>query len=231
MGIRLSRSGATIFKCILLPAHCNINFISHLCKEMDVTEQLIVRKLREGDQDAYRYLYDHHYVVLCQFAYELIGDAFLAETVVGDTIFHLWEIRETLDINSSLRSYLIRAVRNRCYNHISSERGRKEVCLSKIDTDSLDFDGIAQTDEHPLGKLLEKELEKEIIKSIDSLGEECKCVFRKSRFDHKKNEEIALELGISVNTVKYHIKMALARLHHDLGKYLRLLISLFFLNN
>ena len=94
---------------------------------MDVKERLIVQKLRNGEQDAYRYLYDRHYVVLCQFANELVGDPFLAETIVGDVIFHLWEIRETLDINSSLRAYLMRAVRNRCYNHISSEKEKKEV--------------------------------------------------------------------------------------------------------
>lgn len=194
-------------------------------------ERLIVQKLRKGDQDAYRYLYDHHYVVLCQFANELMGDAFLAETIVGDIIFHLWEIRESLDINSSLRSYLMRAVRNRCYNYKSLERERKEICLSKIETDSVNFDTLIQTDEHPLGILLEQELEQEIINSIDRLGDECKRVFRKSRFDHKKNEEIATELGISVNTVKYHIKTALSRLHQDLRKYLMWLTLLFFLNS
>lgn len=44
--------------------------------------------------------------------------------------------------------------------------------------------------------------------------------FLKSRFEHKKNDEIAAELGISVNTVKYHIKRALAILRQDLGRYL-----------
>ena len=200
---------------------------SHLCDEMDVKEQSIVQKLRNGDQGAYRYLYDRHYVVLCQFANELVGDPFLAETIVGDVIFHLWEIRETLDINSSLRAYLMRAVRNRCYNHISSEKEKKEVRFSKIESETLGWDAMIQSDEQPLGILLERELEKEIIKSIDSLGDECKRVFRKSRFEHKKNEEIATELGISVNTVKYHIKMALTRLHQDLRKYLILLISFF----
>ena len=68
---------------------------------MDVKEQSIVQKLRNGDQGAYRYLYDRHYVVLCQFANELVGDPFLAETIVGDVIFHLWEIRET-EIPSSV---------------------------------------------------------------------------------------------------------------------------------
>lgn len=194
---------------------------------MDVRERLIVQKLRNGEQDAYRYVYDRHYVVLCQFANELVEDPFLAETIVGDVIFHLWEIRETLDINSSLRAYLMRAVRNRCYNHIASEKEKKEVRFSKIESETQGWDALMPSDEQPLGILLEKELETEIIKSINRLGEECKRVFKKSRFEHKKNEEIATELGISVNTVKYHIKNALARLHQDLGKYLVLLISFF----
>lgn len=62
---------------------------------------------------------------------------------------------------------------------------------------------------------------------ILSYSADYRRIFRKSRFEHKKNEEIATELGISVNTVKYHIKMALTRLHQDLRKYLILLISFF----
>lgn len=84
-----------------------------------------------------------------------------------------------------------------------------------------------QSDEQPLGILLERELEREIIKSIDSLNDECKRVFRKSRFEHKKNEEIATELGISINTVKYHINNALACLRQDLRRYLIVLVSFF----
>lgn len=196
------------------------DFKSHLCEEMDVKEQLIIQKLRNGEQDAYRYIYDRHYVVLCQFANELVRDPFLAETIVGDVIFHLWEIRDTLDINSSLRAYLMRAVRNRCYNHISSEKEKKEVRLSTIESEASGWDAIIQSEEQPLGILLEHELEKEICKSINKLSDECKRVFRKSRFEHKKNEEIATELGISINTVKYHIKIALTRLHQDLKKYM-----------
>lgn len=54
-------------------------------------------------------------------------------------------------------------------------------------------------------------MEIEIEKSINNLPEECRHVFQMSRFDHKKYEDIAQELNISVNTVKYHIKNALAK--------------------
>ena len=58
------------------------------------------------------------------------------------------------------------------------------------------------------------------MKSIGRLPEDCRRVFRMSRFEEKKYDEIAHELQISVNTVKYHIKHALALLHEDLRKYL-----------
>ena len=67
---------------------------------------------------------------------------------------------------------------------------------------------------------MEQELEGEIMKAIDRLPEECRRVFRMSRFEERKYEEIARQLEISVNTVKYHIKRALTLLHEDLGKYL-----------
>ena len=59
---------------------------------------------------------------------------------------------------------------------------------------------------------------------------ECRTVFKKSRFEQKKYEEIALELGISINTVKYHIKNALALLQKRLDNYLHLLIIYIFMD-
>lgn len=68
--------------------------------------------------------------------------------------------------------------------------------------------------------LLEKELEQEIEKSIQNLPKECRTVFQMSRFEDMKYQEIADKLNISVNTVKYHIKNALAILNKDLSRYL-----------
>ena len=77
-----------------------------------------------------------------------------------------------------------------------------------------------------MGSLLERELEDEINKAIESLPSECKRVFLKSRFEGKKHEEIANELNISVSTVKYHLKNALISLSEALEKYLIILFLL-----
>ena len=88
---------------------------------MEHTETLIVEQVKTGNEDAYQYIYDRHYALLCHVASGYVRDQFLAETIVGDTIFHLWEIRETLEISVSIRSYLLRAVRNRCIFYLKSE--------------------------------------------------------------------------------------------------------------
>ena len=82
-------------------------------------------------------------------------------------------------------------------------------------------------DNHPLGTLLEQELEEELLKCIEELPKECRAVFKKSRFEQKKYEEIADELKISVNTVKYHIKSALVILKKELGTFLCIIFAFY----
>ena len=191
---------------------------------MDAKEQLIIEQLKEGKEKAYKYLYDHHYPVLCHIAVQYVHDEFLGETLVSDTIFHLWEIRETLHINSTLRSYLIRSVRNRCLDYLKAQSTQREQLVSNVA--DLPTVRSAESDDFPLGHLLAQELEERIAQAIDSLPADCKRVFKLSRFEGKKQEEIAKELHISVNTVKYHMKRALSLLHEDLHKYLLALFAL-----
>ncbi len=193
---------------------------------MEQTEALIVEQLRQGKERAYKFLYDQHYQILCHVASQYVKDDFLAETIVGDVIFHLWDVRQSLDITTSIRSYLMQSVRNRCMDYLKSQYNQRELAMSSPGL--LDFPVInyIKGDDYPLGRLLEQELEGEIMKAIGRLPDECRRVFRLSRFEERKYEEIAKELNISVNTVKYHIKRALALLHEDLSKYLTAVILL-----
>ena len=106
--------------------------------------------------------------------------------------------------------------------------GKREIAFSSLMPDEITDDKMMISDSHPLGTLLERELEEEIYKAIDKLPDECRRVFDKSRFEGKSYEEISQELGISVNTVKYHIKNALASLQTNLSKYLITLLLFFF---
>lgn len=174
-----------------------------------------------GDNKAYKHLYDAHYVLLCRVAFTFLRDTFLAQALVDDLIINLYEKRERLLITTSLRSYLVRAVRNRCLNYLQLEHERREVQLSSMPAPDDWLFSIATSNDYPLATLLENELEQEISSAVGRLPEECRAVFEKSRYEDKSYEAIAAEMSISVNTVKYHIKNALGKLRKELEGYLR----------
>lgn len=193
---------------------------------MERDESLIVEQLRQGNDNAYRHLFKYHYPALCHFAEGLLRDEFLAETIVGDVIFHLWEIRKSLSISGSIRSYLVAAVRNRCLDFLKSNYYRKEMtAASNLSEDFPILEYVRESDS-PLGRLLGQELENEIDHAVHELPEQTFRVFSMSRFQCMKYEEIASELNISVNTVKYHIKQALVHLRAHLGEYLSVTVAL-----
>lgn len=195
---------------------------------MQNNEEVIIKQLKEGREEAYRYLFDHHYAVLCVIATQYVHDDFIAETIVADVFFHIWQRRDSLSIDKSLRSYLAQSVRNGCIDWLKQKHVQHE-------TDTLPDSTLRPAemtdDAHPLGNLLDKELETIIDLAIKRLPDDCRRVFCMSRFDGKKNGEIAQALGISVNTVKYHIKHALQLLRTDLQQYLEMLFFIIITQN
>lgn len=193
---------------------------------MKQEESILLEKLKSGDEKAYRYLYDNHYPVLCKMASQYLHDDFLAESIVGDVIFHIWEVRCDLYITTSIRGFLVKCVRNKCLDYIKSQYNQRNKSMTSLGDKDINYERNVISDDYPLGTLMGKELESEIYEAVERLPEKCKIVFKMSRFEGKKGDEIAKELNISINTVKYHLKNALSSLYVDLNKYL---VMIFFL--
>lgn len=89
--------------------------------------------------------------MLCRFANQMLADAALAEEIVDDVIFYLWEHRDDIEIEYSIRAYLMRAVRNRCLNELNSLRRREELLVSSFFLpENMEFlDRVFVEDEHP----------------------------------------------------------------------------------
>ena len=190
---------------------------------MTVDEKIILEGLKRGDNSAYKYLYDSYYSLLCGIASEYLDDSFTAQLLVDKLIFNIFKKRKDLEITVSLRSYLVRSIRNASIDYLRSERYQKEIPFSRMETSESRLLADVIPDDSSPDTLSESELEIKIHEAIDRLPESCRTVFKKNRFEEKTYENIATELNISINTVKYHIRNALFRLHKDLGKYFLLL--------
>ena len=137
--------------------------------------------------------------------------------------FNVWQKKENLQINTSIKSYLYRVVHNDCLNKIKHGKVRTLYAEDYKNSMNGGFDNGDKV-------LHAKELNKKINEAIDELPQQCGLVFKMSRFEGLKYNEIADELKISVKTVENHMGKALKILREKLKEYLPMLIWLFILN-
>lgn len=184
----------------------------------------IIKKLSEGDHQAYKFIFDHYYALMGAIAYEYVEDYYVSQNIVEDVMMSIWEKRDQLNISTSIKSYLLTSVRNRCIDHLRSQSREAEVFSieSEIGSSSCYI-----PDQEMFEQIVLSELETKIEEIIQSMPEECKQVFLLSRYGEKSYAEIADELHISVNTVKYHIKKALCLLREGLKDYILTVTALY----
>lgn len=143
-----------------------------------------------------------YYRPLCLYALHYLQDPDSAEDVVQDCMTDFLERRSEGDRVGDIKSYLFTMVRNRCLDALRHE--------SRIDraqpADELDH----ITDENDYEE--DSFAEARLWTAIDSLPTRCREILIMCKRDGLKYEEIAEELGISINTVKNQMSKALRTL-------------------
>jgi len=122
--------------------------------------------------------------------------------VVQDCLTDFLERRDDGHDVADVKSYLFMMVRNRSLDML-----RRASFIDRSATDE-EFDDIIDEDDREDAAFIEARL----WTAIDSLPEKCREVLLMSKRDGLKYEEIAEEMGISVNTVKNQISKALKAL-------------------
>lgn len=190
---------------------------------MELSEQQYWQLIREGDKNAFEQLFKTYYKPLCNYACSLIKDIDESEEVVQNMFYNIWNKREALQINNSVKSYLYRAVHNDCLNKIKHGKIKSAYAEDYKKSADASFEDVSKT-------LQAKELGKQINEAIASLPEQCGIVFKLSRFENLKYTEIAEHLNISVKTVENHMGKALKIMRERLKDHLHILIWLLFIN-
>lgn len=176
---------------------------------MHTTDDILLLKLiQSGDEHAFKYLFDTHFVSVCRFMNVYLDNTQEAEELALDIFLYIWEHSQTIELKLSLKAYLFRAARNKCLNCL---RDRK-ITLS------LDEVSEAKQTEIEPSSLEIDELSHLIEEAICSLPDRCQEVFRKSREENLTNQKIADDMQISVKTVEGQITKALKRIKEYLGE-------------
>ncbi|WP_321997544.1 RNA polymerase sigma-70 factor [Draconibacterium orientale] len=166
--------------------------------------------IQQGDEKAFEKLFKLYYGYLCNFATKIIADDVAAEEIVQDFFVKFWERRTDLSVESSLKNYLFRSVKNLClnyikHNNIKLQHAQKVIAESETSNFNNDY--------------IEVDLAADIAKSIEELPEKRREIFRLSREEGLKYREIAEKLNISIKTVEAQMSLAIKSLRDKLKKY------------
>jgi RNA polymerase sigma-70 factor (ECF subfamily) len=176
------------------------------------SERDLQERIRAGDEGAFDSVFRSHYPHLVRMAESVVRERALAEEIAQDVMLELWRRRESLQVEQSIRAYLIRATRNRALNHIRHQRiVAREAAFAALESPSS-----PSAEEDMLGV----ELERAVRDAVAGLSENCREVFRLSRESGLKYTEIATTLEISVKTVEKRMGQALSELRDRLAAWL-----------
>jgi len=176
-------------------------------------EQNLLAAIRVGDRGAFENAFKTNYQDLCSYAFRYLKEKAASEEIVQEVFVKLWEKRDSLDIKSSLRSYLFRAVHNGALNLIKHVEVREEY---------KNFNESAMNSAPEGDPVVYSELQAKMKEAIASLPPERRKVFEMSRNEGLKYREIAEKLNISIKTVENQMGKALQHLRVELKDYLPL---------
>lgn len=180
-----------------------------MIKNSNISELLIIERLKAADPEIFSRVFTAYYKDLVLFAFSFTHEKEDSEEIVQDVFVKLWEDREALNILSSLKSYLLKSVQNRC---IDWHRHRKV-----IDQHSSYVAGNALLYEYDTDNyILCSELEDQISKAIARLPGQLRETFEMSRLEGFKYHEIADKQKVSVRTIEVRISKALKILRDSL---------------
>lgn len=171
------------------------------------------------DLKAFELFFENNYQLASLIAYKYTKDIGIAEDLTQEVFASIWKRRNDINLKSSLRSYLLAAIRKAAIKH--SERKKKNAILIE-DKSIAEVQQIAEEENYS-----NEALAVAISNAIEKLPPRRRRVFKLAYYEQLSYKEIANELEVSVNTVKTHIVQSYKSLKVELSERVLNLIYLF----
>lgn len=173
-----------------------------------------------SDINSFEHVYTTYFTGLHRYVNSIINDEMESEEIVQNVFIKLWERKDTLDIQLSLKAYLYKSVYNESLNWLKHQKVKQAY-----ESHSL-YVMKQKSAPEAHEELASKTLQQKIREALLDLPEQCRTIFQLSRFEELKYREIAQQLNLSEKTVENQMGKALRILRLKLGDYLPTFILL-----
>ena len=179
----------------------------------------LFRMIAEGDETAFRQLFQSYAPQLQPVIMHLTKTAAVADDIIQETFLRLWISRDKLPGIENPRSWILRIVFHQSFSWLR----RQAVHHKALDAISLREETASTTEE----EVIYHAIVKSIAEAVQQLPAQAKRIYLLSREKGLKIPEIALELGLSPNTVKNSLVRSLRSIRERIeqaGHYLPLFL-------
>lgn len=177
-------------------------------------EKELLLKLAKSDPKAFQYIYERYYDGIYNYLLKFTKNPAITKDLAQDIFVKIWEIRERLQVESSLNAYLYRAARNKALNLLSQIVLHDTIKDEVFHRTSLGIDRPRLVDEMEWGQY-----EQLLRQAIQHLPQQRREAFLLCREQGKTYDEAAAAMNISRNTIKEHLGLAVKSIKQYLKKY------------
>lgn len=183
-----------------------------MTSEGNNNEQLLLKQIAEGDEQAFAVLFYRYLPVLQPFALKFTKSADAAEEIIQDTFLRVWLNRDKIEGVENVKAWLYRYASNECLNYL-----RKALNQAKA-IDNMEID-------HPKQSNITTEtinlndINVLVAEAVYKLPQQRRKIYQMSRNEGMNIPEIADALELSPNTVKNALVISLKTIREYLNKH------------
>ncbi|MFT6718687.1 MAG: RNA polymerase sigma factor (sigma-70 family) [Sphingobacteriales bacterium] len=167
-------------------------------------ESILVRKIKDGSQEAFSELFDRYSDALNGVLYKILNDTEAAEDALQECFMKIWRARESYQSNKgTLFTWMLNIARNTAIDKLRKKKSLSGYKIRSID-DSVGIDRFHKT-ETPINHIGLKE-------NVGHLPRELKLIIDYVYFQGYTHKEVSEELEMPLGTVKTRVRNALREL-------------------
>jgi RNA polymerase sigma-70 factor (ECF subfamily) len=175
----------------------------------------LVSRVCQGDQEAFRLIFDRYSRPVISFIYDMVSDRELAEELTQETFVRAFRGMRGMNPDTKLSTWLFGIARN-----VARESLRARTRANRqVDLDDKAVMDLSDQKPVPVDRLLSKELNELIRRSLAALDEDKRLVFTLKVFHQRSYEEIAEITGFSMAKLKTDLHRARAEMRRRIKPY------------
>lgn len=186
------------------------------------SEQLaeLVGRVKEGEVEAFRQLYDFYGRKIVNYIYRLTGSRSEAEDLAQDTFVLAFNKIGSLKDDTKFQSWLFRIAQNNVYQKYRGKRPHFESIDDEEGPELSDLQQLETVLKNPEDRVLSTELQEVIQRAIRELPEKYREVFVLSALQRLSYQDISEIVGRTLPSVKSDIHRARVAVRDKVKRYL-----------